>query len=73
VGADTGKPDKPFPLSRTRVYKMYYTFCEDPGCGAINDYADTREDAEANRRRHVAKHRAFEAGKRELHPGRALG
>jgi hypothetical protein len=37
---------------------MYYTFCEDPGCGAINDYADTRADAELNRKRHIAAHRA---------------
>ena len=45
-------------LPGTRIYRMYYTFCEDPGCGAINDYADTRADAERNRRRHVAEHRA---------------
>jgi hypothetical protein len=37
---------------------MYYTWCDDPGCGAINDYADSLEQAEKNRRRHEASHRA---------------
>ena len=46
------------PAPGTYVYKMYYTFCEDPGCGAINDYADTRREAEQNRKRHAASHAA---------------
>ena len=46
-----------FPASAVTVSKMYYTMCEDPGCGALNDYADTRPDAEVNRRRHIAWHR----------------
>ena len=58
-------PAKPFALSQTRVYKMYYTFCEE--CGAINDYADDRKGAEQNRRRHVAEHHRFERGE-TLHP-----
>lgn len=57
---------RPFALNRTKVYKMYYTFCEE--CGAINDYADTPGDAQKNRRSHVAEHRRFEEGKSELHP-----
>ena len=55
-----------FTLSRTKVYKMYYTFCEE--CGAVNDYADDRKEAGRNQRRHVAEHRAYEDGKMELHP-----
>lgn len=42
----------------TEIYRMYYTFCEDEGCGAINDYADSLTEAERNRRRHEASHRS---------------
>ena len=62
---DTGKPDEP---GRTHVYKLYYTFCDE--CGAIDDYADTRREAEKNRRRHDAEHRAFESGETDVHPSR---
>lgn len=44
-------------LPKVKIYRMYYTFCEDPGCGALNDYADDRKGAERNRRRHLAAHR----------------
>jgi hypothetical protein len=58
-------PAKPFALSQTRVYKMYYTSCDE--CGAVSDYADTPKEAQANRRRHVEAHRRFERGE-ALHP-----
>lgn len=46
-----------FPAASVSVAKMYYTMCQDPGCGAINDWADTRAGAEENRRVHIAWHR----------------
>lgn len=64
--SDPAGTAKPFTLNRTKVYKLYYTSCEE--CGAISDYADDRKEAERNRRMHVAEHRRFEEGKAELHP-----
>jgi hypothetical protein len=46
-----------FPASQVSVAKMYYTLCMEPGCGALDDYAETRPDAEKNRRKHIAWHR----------------
>lgn len=57
-----------FPASKVKVYVMYYTFCEDPDCGALNDYADTRADGQRNRQLHIAAHRAQD--ERELRAAR---
>lgn len=57
---DSVNQQDPPEVPKTYIYKMYYTFCENPGCQACDDYADTRKEAEKNRRRHAASHRGQE-------------
>jgi hypothetical protein len=46
------------PGQKVTVYKMYYSFCPNPGCGAINDYADTIGEARKNAKAHERAHNA---------------